>query len=275
MAGNAGQMESTIRGEWLQQITRQCQEFAGLLLPDADVPGADATSRFVATLPSPVGPAEEMTVKTMLLDLALRIAGPAGAGGLEGWRARHTALGTSADREFVEPGWTADCQARWAALLVGAVEAWRQRSAALRAACLMEQRYAARWTLSSLAGALGVSGEHLLRTFRRCYSVTPREYLARVRVGQAIGRLLEGHSLERLAGDVGYRSRRNLTGALAKHAKLSPSQIRALPAADAQMLRRRLMPRYSQASVHRSSHGSADQLHPAVAAARAPYNSYP
>jgi AraC-like DNA-binding protein len=232
--------EAVLRGWWLQEVNRHCQEFVGILISVSKPLEISPVQTFLAGLPVPAGPAEEVVMKAILLDLMLRIAGADDVGA----QPRHTVASRHVTRSHgalrIQPGWSGEGAARWATALVGAVSDFALRSAALRATCLMRDRYDQRWTLGRLARDTGASPQELAASVRELCGITPRQYLERVRVDQAITRLQRGDKIEFIPADVGYGSRKNMNGAFRRVVGLCPSRIRALSESEIEVLKQRI-----------------------------------
>jgi AraC-like DNA-binding protein len=109
-----------------------------------------------------------------------------------------------------------------------------------RAVSLLTDRMAEPWSMSGLASAVGTSQPTLFRRFREATSMTPVQYLKRLRLGEAQHRMVVlGESAAQAASAVGYRSAPHFT-----------RDYRHLygetPAADASRLRKLLRHRGSE-----------------------------
>lgn len=87
------------------------------------------------------------------------------------------------------------------------VEAGRPRSLAERARLVIEQSFASRISLNSIAAELSVSKEHLSRIFKKKFGVTVTEYIHQVRIEHARRLMAAGeHSLKQVCYESGYQS---------------------------------------------------------------------
>jgi AraC-like DNA-binding protein len=87
--------------------------------------------------------------------------------------------------------------------------------------------------LVPLARRLGVSPSHLSRTFQRETGVTLTRYRNRVRVSQALDRLLAGEpDLAALAAELGFADQAHLTRTVRAEVGLPPGAVRALSTQD-------------------------------------------
>ncbi|MFJ6612097.1 AraC family transcriptional regulator N-terminal domain-containing protein [Streptomyces sp. NPDC091289] len=109
-----------------------------------------------------------------------------------------------------------------------------------RAVRLLTDRMAEPWSMSGLAAAVGTSQPTLFRRFREATSMTPVQYLKRLRLGEAQHRMVVfGESAARAASAVGYRS--------APHFSRDYRHLYGrTPAADASRLREQLHQRGSE-----------------------------
>lgn len=222
--------ELTVRRLWVQDLNRYCQEFVGTFIPDSPRVEIGCIDAFVAGLPAPRGPVEELIVKAVLLDLMLRIAGT--GNGRPGEKQVGIREPRSVQRLRIQPGWGPECALNWTLALHEAVGAALARSAALRAACIMRGRFAEHWPLGRLAREAGTTPEDLKPSFHGVFGIRPREYLQRVRVKEAVKCLQRGDKVEFIPADVGYRSRKNMNAAFRRVVGLAPSSARAMQEED-------------------------------------------
>ncbi|MYR27660.1 MULTISPECIES: AraC family transcriptional regulator [unclassified Streptomyces] len=81
-----------------------------------------------------------------------------------------------------------------------------------RAVRLLTERIAEPWTLDALAAEVSASRATLSRRFKQATSMTPMQYLKRLRLGEARHRMVvRGDSAARAATAVGYRSAPHFT----------------------------------------------------------------
>lgn len=78
------------------------------------------------------------------------------------------------------------------------------------------------WTLETLAARAGLSRSQFAQRFREVLGVTPADYLQGWRVSLAQRALRAGHSLKRVALDVGYGSEQALSRAFKARCGVSP-----------------------------------------------------
>lgn len=97
-----------------------------------------------------------------------------------------------------------------------------------RAVSTMRERYSTRLTVTGLARELGVTPQHLIRTFRKTLGRSPRAVLEALRLEQAC-RLLQGStlSIKEISHAVGFRDQRYFSRAFRRVLGQSPSQFRA------------------------------------------------
>lgn len=263
-----GEIEPAIRRCWLPEVNDRCQTFVGMLTSASKAPALDGVESFVTSLPAPRGPVEEVVLKGILLDLMLRISG---ADALRSSRSRgmptHLTMPRSAAGLRIQPGWSDECATVWTAALGEVAREFAISSAGLRATQMMRARYAERWPLSRLARETGTNPQELAVSVREQFGITPRQYLERVRLGQAIIRVRRGDKIEFIPGEVGYGSRKNMNAAFTRVVGLRPSQIRSLSEEDVEMVRqliaRRLHPMRSTLDqpIHRTHREHSTREH--------------
>jgi AraC-like DNA-binding protein len=102
-----------------------------------------------------------------------------------------------------------------------------------RALRLLHATPGARWTLRELARRAGTSRAALVRKFRSGTGMSPRRYLARLRMDLAAARLLESDaSLAEIAREVGYDSEFSFNRAFKRQRGLPPGVFRRSAAND-------------------------------------------
>ncbi len=106
-----------------------------------------------------------------------------------------------------------------------------QRRLAMRAAeCLHAADLEPR-SLADLAAEVGASPYHLCRIFRRVHGLTLGRYRLRLRVRDAVERLLGGEeSVARVAQDAGFADQSHLVHALRAEVGATPTELRRQPA---------------------------------------------
>jgi AraC family transcriptional regulator len=82
--------------------------------------------------------------------------------------------------------------------------------------------------LADLAQLVGISKDHFIRGFRAATQRTPYAYLVERRLARAVDALRHSTmSVERIAGDAGFRSAAGFSNVFRKHYGMSPSKFRA------------------------------------------------
>jgi AraC-like DNA-binding protein len=163
-----------VRGEWLFQTVSVVQGIAGALLDGIAVNVRDA---LIAAVPAPANVLEALV--------------------LDGFIAR-------AQEE----------QHRQRLHLTDGGERDTASTLAERAAALIIERYAERWTISSIARALGTNRFTLTSSFVTRFGIGIHRYLVAVRVDNAKKRLLTRQDkVDAVARDVGFASRHALYAA--------------------------------------------------------------
>jgi len=97
-----------------------------------------------------------------------------------------------------------------------------------RALVAIHEDPAGDWTLGRMARTAGMSRTSFATTFRRVMGLTPGGYLTQLRMGIAQQRLLDGESVSRLSGELGYASPSALSRAFSAHTGHSPRAWLAL-----------------------------------------------
>jgi AraC-like DNA-binding protein len=101
----------------------------------------------------------------------------------------------------------------------------RDRAAA--AARYIEAHAAAPLSLADVAGAVGLSPFHFLRSFRRAIGVTPHQYLMRIRLLRAISQLREtARAVTEVAYEAGWTDLSNFTRTFRREMGCSPREFR-------------------------------------------------
>lgn len=116
-------------------------------------------------------------------------------------------------------------------------------AAAERAAALMRADPANAWRLRELSRATGAPSARLRHSFIARYGLRPSAYLQLVRVARAVDLFRAGTKVEAIAWDVGYRSKKDLYGALKRWVGATPTELRALPDCEREWLLQQLRAR--------------------------------
>ncbi len=104
----------------------------------------------------------------------------------------------------------------------------------VRAACaLIDERLDDELSLTVLAGAVGLSSYHFLRTFRAAVGTTPKRYILNRRLDRARERLaLTSATISRIASDLAFASASHLASSFRERFGLSPTEYRRSLARD-------------------------------------------
>ena len=78
--------------------------------------------------------------------------------------------------------------------------------------------------IAAVAGALGVSTAHLVRSFTRSYGIPPHRYLLGRRLDLARHRLLAGESAAQVAADTGFYDQAHLTRHFTRLLAITPAR---------------------------------------------------
>ncbi len=103
----------------------------------------------------------------------------------------------------------------------------RTNGAVQRVRSLIDHAPLHRWSLGSLARAVGVSPFHLCHSFRRELGTTPYAYALQRRVGVARERLATAGTISQVAHDLGFADQSHLTRLFLRVFGVSPGEYRA------------------------------------------------
>jgi AraC-like DNA-binding protein len=220
----------TVRNAWLSEINRRAQEFTGRFVPGEDLPNAVAIEAFVRTLPRPANAAEQTLLKAALLDLALRwnVYAHARYHGKHRCSCVFAGLETLPRMWRVDPRWDDEVASEWAGACACIGERLRAREDARRLGTVLLE--AIRTPGRSAACDVRSMTWTLRRTFQDEFGCTPHEFLTRRRIARAIPLLAKGMKTGIVASEVGYRSKKDLFGALKRLTGLLPSEVQKLSA---------------------------------------------
>lgn len=105
-----------------------------------------------------------------------------------------------------------------------------EEARAWRSICLMEEQPSTRWTVETLAKAVGVSRAVFARDFTAIVGVPPLKFLARSRMETAAELLRDSPAtLAEVGAAVGYDSEFAFSRAFSRHHGVPPSVFRTLP----------------------------------------------
>ncbi len=91
----------------------------------------------------------------------------------------------------------------------------------------IEENYATVFGVAELCELVGVSKEHLVRSFKQCFGVTPGIYITEVRLNKARELLRESdYPLKVIAAMCGYSAQGYFGKAYRKHFGISPGEER-------------------------------------------------
>jgi AraC-like DNA-binding protein len=94
---------------------------------------------------------------------------------------------------------------------------------------LLRDRFAESLSLGVVAAAVGISADHLARSFRRCHGCTVGEYVRRLRVEFACRRLAALEvPLVQVALDAGFTDQSHFTKTFKRHMGVTPAAFRSL-----------------------------------------------
>lgn len=226
------------------EINGRLQEFAGRLLPDEESAGPEELEAFVRTLPHAANAAETSLLKAKLLDVVFRwsVYAHTRFHGTHRCPCPFTTLESLARSWKVDPEWDDAVTVEWASACAGVGERLRAREEARRLAAVLVERYQDARAVGTHADDLSAEPWTLARAFRDEFGCTPHAYLTRIRVAKAVPMLADGDKSEWVASSVGYRSRKDLSGAVKKLTGLMPSEVQRLSARQVASIVERLDP---------------------------------
>ena len=105
----------------------------------------------------------------------------------------------------------------------------RDRTAATRAAAMLDERFAAPLGIGAVAAELRLHPVYLTRIFSEQWGCTPREYLQRLRARAAVHRITSTtRELAEIAIETGFSDQSHMTRAIAKTTGLTPAALRRM-----------------------------------------------
>ena len=225
-----------IGASWLSATIRECQAFLGQSVSLVPTDLRQTARDFVQRLPRPRTPLEKLTQKGLLLDLALQF-------GYAAHKAFHRHAGPD-DRALRGCGfhpsatldeWPRDLTSRspseafsrWAARFALELQSAHPLACVHSAEHYIKGHFRTRIAAASLARQLRCPPAFLQRTFKESTGLTLREYQAELRLREAL-RLLEKSTLkiESIAGEVGYRSKKDLYRVVQARLGCTPLEVR-------------------------------------------------
>lgn len=93
---------------------------------------------------------------------------------------------------------------------------------------LIDENYPAFPSIKRIATRLEVSHEHMTRTFKRDFGISPSAYLHHLRVAEATFRLSLGEEIIDISGDVGYNDLSRFYRQFKKKTATSPGECRLM-----------------------------------------------
>ena len=236
--------EVWVRSEWMYQVRTACQEFQNRTF-DSDRHGFAEAARWLRRhTPEAQTIQEAEWLKTMLKDGIV-------SSGIAFHRRYHRRLGRSqCGQSPVEASHHVWAQhhhdprvtlEQWITQFRKDFDRTHPMTIAERAAAILRSRFCNPPGLDELARLLGTSRSMLVRAFKNELSVTPREYVERVRLERFISEARNSKvSLTTLAEQFGYRSYHNLVDGIRRRTGQLPRTVRTLSSDGYEQLRARV-----------------------------------
>jgi len=98
----------------------------------------------------------------------------------------------------------------------------------IQAKKLVDARFCDNVSISALAARACLSKFHFIRLFKRCYGVTPHQYITERRVQHAKALLKQKHSVSSACFAAGFTSETSFAALVKKHTGKSPSAWRKM-----------------------------------------------
>jgi AraC-like DNA-binding protein len=222
------------RREWLEIVVRRCQTLTGSIF---HVDNTDELVRIAAawidSVPDPIARAEDLALRGMLCDIAVRWSDVIhNHGHPERVRRRCGFLTTYGLDRFGACGHRSAKESfmDWVRTFSKEFVRTHPLSAAQRAAAILRQQDGHRADIPTIASLVGVTADQLRRGFVRERGVTLPEYVRRIKLLRALEVLADGAGkIEPLALEVGYRSKKNFYHAFKQLTGLTPLAFKQLP----------------------------------------------
>ena len=95
----------------------------------------------------------------------------------------------------------------------------------IRAKRFIDENYCENINLESIADFSLISKFHFIRLFKKCYGITPHQYLTEKRILHAKNLLCSNYSVTETCYRVGLESRTSFAAIFKKYVRTSPSQF--------------------------------------------------
>jgi AraC-like DNA-binding protein len=226
------------RSEWLETVAARCQWFVGkVTVPDDRQSIPEHASTFVAGIPNPRLPVDDLNLRLLLLDVAAawgaslhehaHARSPVRRCSFELSRTLMLFVGPSrlgAKHRFLE----------WARAFSLEFSRSHPVSAAHRAAAIIRDRTGERIDTKVLAARIGVSPQHLRREFLHTFGVTIGRHERNVRLLRVLETLhSEPVKIEAVAREAGYASKKNFYDIFKRAIGMTPMAFIKLPSESA------------------------------------------
>lgn len=224
-----------VRSHWLSETVRECQGLPSKSLHVGPNHLPAMAAAFLDRLAEPKTPVERLVQRGLLLEVALQFGHAAHTTFHRQHRADQPAAETCGflPAAAVE-GWPRDLATspaeafrRWACRYADAFRAAHPHSCAREAEEFLKQHFRSGVSASALAERLACPSGFLRRTFKQLTGKSLLEYQSELRLRAAL-RLLSDSDLkmEAIAGEVGYRSKKDLYRVVQTHLACTPLEYR-------------------------------------------------
>jgi AraC-like DNA-binding protein len=232
---------ATIRSEWLARLDDAVERFTDDLATIDVRSSRHLLQHFVDTLETPPDALHGAVLATILMDVCARV--------VQTLHDQDPPIHCDCDKAIWAhvsrvPHWRDDdprpAFRHWALVFFETLEDSHPSDVAVRAAQALRREPQRAWTLGALCAAVDAKPAALSREFQARFGMRPTSYVHLARVTRAVAMLRSPATVEAVALDVGYKSKKDLYAALSRWAGRTPGEVRALSAQDSDALERSL-----------------------------------
>jgi AraC-like DNA-binding protein len=231
----------TIRAEWLARLDESVERLTDDLTTIDVRQSRPRLQHFVDTLEAPPDALHGAVLSTILMDACGRVVQILHDQNPPSRCECDKAIWAHVSRV---PQWRDDdprpAFQHWMLVFFDGLEHNHPSDVAVRAAQALRREPQRGWTLVALAAMVDARPATLSREFQARYGMRPASYLHLARVTRAVAMLRSPATVETIAHDLGYRSKKDLYAALNRWAECTPGELRALPVEESHGLERAL-----------------------------------